>query len=211
MSGILQSVVTSFISVRPTTIGQSFGGGYYAGQISTTGGVATHYLIVAPVASGENPSLRYQAFGGGTPPSSDIDGPTNSSQMNSSQYPAAQFCEGRSIGGFDDWYMPAKAEMEVCYYNLKPTTQVNSTNHGTNAYAVPARGSNYTSGTPAQTSATDFKNTGSQAFAVDNYWTSTGFSTQGPFAWVQYFGMGIQSTPFRSGYYRVRAVRRVAV
>jgi hypothetical protein len=33
----------------PTTIGQAFGGGFYAGQISTTANsVATHYLIVGP-------------------------------------------------------------------------------------------------------------------------------------------------------------------
>ena len=39
---------------KPTVIGQSFGGGYYGGQISVAGnGVASHYLVVAPVSSGQ--------------------------------------------------------------------------------------------------------------------------------------------------------------
>jgi hypothetical protein len=38
----------------PSVIGQSFGGGFYAGQISTAGNrVADYYIIVGPVASAE--------------------------------------------------------------------------------------------------------------------------------------------------------------
>ena len=113
------------------------------------------------------------------------------------------------IGGFSDWYMPALNELEVCYYNLKPTTTSNSTSFGTNTYAVPSRGSNYTTGTPAQTSATDFQSTGAEDFAADKYWCSTEPSSL--YAWRIQFGYGSQNAYRKDRYFRVRAIRRVAV
>ena len=195
----------------PTVIGESYGGGYYAGQISTAGnGTADYYLIVAPVSSGENSSKQWKTTNTSTSgTSSVIDGPTNSANMDNATHPAAQFCEGLTIGGYSDWYMPAKNELEVCYYNLKPTTQTNNTSSGINTNAVPSRGSNYTSGTPAQTSATDFKNTGTEDFAADFYWSST--ERSGSFAWDQYFEGGGQYFTSKGNDFRVRAVRRVAV
>ena len=193
-------------------VGQSFGGGYFAGQISTAGtGVANYNLVIAPVASGQTSGKEWKTSNTSTAgTSSVIDGPTNSSNMNNATHPAAQFCEGLSIGGFSDWYMPAKNELEVCYYNLKPTTTSNNTSSGTNTNAVPSRGSNYTSGTPAQTSATDFKSGGTEAFAAGYYWSSTGNSAS--YAWLQFFNSGGQYSYSPKTYStRVRAVRRVAV
>ena len=212
MTGIMQAVITSFISTGPTTIGQAFGGGFWAGQISTAGnGIADYNLVIAPVASGQNTSIQWKTSNTSTAgTSSVIDGPTNSANMNNATHPAAQFCEGLTIGGFSDWYMPAKNELEVCYYNLKPTTTSNYTSSGTNTNAVPSRGSNYTSGTPAQTSATDFKSGGAEAFAAGVYWSST--EASGPDAWTQFFNNGRQYYSFaKTNSYRVRAVRRVAV
>jgi hypothetical protein len=105
--------------------------------------------------------------------------------------------------------MPAKNELEVCYYNLKPTTTSNNTSSGINANAVPARASNYTAGTPAQTSATDFKDTGTEDFALAFYWASTENSAMT--AGIQIFDYGLQILSNKTGSYRVRAVRRVAV
>lgn len=212
MTGIMQAVITSFISTGPTTIGQAFGGGFWAGQISTAGtGVADYNLVVAPVASGESSSKQWKTSTTSTAgTSSVIDGPTNSANMNNASHPAAQFCEGLTIGGFSDWYMPAKNELEVCYYNLKPTTTSNNISSGTNTNAVPSRGSDYTSGTPAQTSATDFKSGGAEAFAAGIYWSSTEVSATG--AWAQNFANGRQYYGvFKTYSFRVRAVRRVAV
>ena len=211
MTGIMQAVITSFISTGPTTIGQAFGGGFWAGQISTAGnGIADYNLVIAPVASGQNNSVQWKTSNTSTAgTSSVIDGPTNSANMNNATHPAAQFCEGLTIGGFSDWYMPAKNELEVCYYNLKPTTYVNTTSSGTNTNAVPSRGSNYTSGTPAQTSATDFKSGGAEAFAAANYWSSTEASANS--AWEQSLDYGFQLNLVKTNYLRVRAVRRVAV
>ena len=198
-------------SPGPSVIGEAFGGGFYAGQISTAGnGTADYYLIVAPVSSGQNSSIQWKTSNTSTSgTSSVIDGPTNSANMNNATHPAAQFCEGLTIGGFTDWYMPAKNELEVCYYNLKPTTTANNTSSGTNTNAVPSRGSNYTSGTPAQTSATDFKNTGSEDFAAASYWSSTEDSATN--AWRQDFSGGGQSSSSKSTNLRVRAVRRLPV
>ena len=194
----------------PTVIGQAFGGGFYAGQISTTANsVATHYLVIGPLSSAQSTLQWKNANTTTAGTSSDIDGPTNSSNMNNASHPAAQFCEGLTIGGFSDWYMPAKNELEVCYFNLKPTTTSNDTSAGTNTNAVPSRGSNYTSGTPAQTSAAAFQSGGSEAFAAFNYWSSTEFSATN--ARKQIFNDGLQNYLYKTNSYRVRAVRRVAV
>ena len=193
----------------PTVIGQAYGGGYYAGQIGVSS-VATHYLVVGPVASAQNSSVQWKTTNTTTAgTTSVIDGPTNSSNMNNASHPAAQFCEGLTIGGFSDWYMPAKNELEVCYYNLKPTTASNNTSSGTNTNAVPSRGSNYTTGTPAQTSVTDFQTGGAEAFAADVYWSSTEYSAAT--AWFQVFSSGFQLYDGKSNSNRVRAIRRVAV
>ena len=200
----------------PTVIGQSFGGGFYAGQISTAGNsVADYYLIVGPVASAENASKKYKNTNTSVPgAASVIEGPQNTADMvadgDATVYPAAHFCDGLTIGGFSDWYLPAKLEIEVCYYNLKPTTANNETSaNGINAYAVPARASKYTTGTPAQTSATSFQSTGTEDFLVSNYWTST--DPFASFGFVEYFGSGSIGYASKTGAYRVRAIRRIAV
>jgi hypothetical protein len=205
-------------SATPTlpVIGSAFGGGFFAGQISTAGNsVADYNIVVGPVATAQT-YLKWKNANTATPGSdSVIDGPQNTADMvadgNATVYPCAHFCNDLVIGGFSDWYMPAKNELEVCYYNLKPTTESNSTTSGINPNAVPARASNYTAGTPAQTSATNFQSTGTENYTVDFYWTSTEFSATA--AWMQYFGNGYQSGRQKSPSftYIVRAIRRVAV
>lgn len=212
-------------------IGTAYQGGFYAGQISTTAnGVATHNLVVAPKSSGESASLQYKTTATGTAgTSSDIAGPTNSSNMNNASHPAAQFCEGLSIGGYSDWYLPARDELEVCYYNLKPTdngnvdTNSDSTINGPNPYSVPTRTGAYVQGTPAQspgqTTATDFQidNSvfppviGAQTFEDTTYWNSTEVSTNNANAYRNSFLNGTQGNIAKTTTYRVRAVRRVAV
>ena len=198
----------------PSVIGQAFGGGYYAGQIGVSG-VATHYIIVGPIASAQN-TLKWKNANTATAGAdSVIDGPQNTADMvadgNSTVYPCAHFCNDLSTGGQTDWYMPAKNELEVCFYNLKPTTTLNDANTGINANAVPSRGSNYTSGNPAQTTAAAFiTSTGAEAFNSAQYWSSTEASaTKG---WTQYFLNGYQYSGFdKTTSLKVRAVRRVAV
>ena len=203
--------------VAPTVIGQAYGGGYYAGQIGVSS-VATHYLVVGPLSTAENAGAKWDNKNTATPGAdSVIDGPQNTADMvadgSSTVYPAGHFCNDLTIGGFSDWYMPAKNELEVCYYNLKPTTSTNNTTtgNGINANAVPSRGSKYTAGSPAQTSATDFKTaTGTEPFSAAWYWSSTESSATA--AASQFFGTGYQYIDHvKSASNRVRAIRRVAV
>jgi len=197
------------------TIGQAFGGGFFAGQISTAGnGVADYNLVVGPAASAQNSSKQWKNANTATAGAdSDIDGPQNTADIvadgNSTVYPAAHFCNDLVIGGFSDWYLPAENELNVCYYNLKPDSFSNDTNSGINPNAVPARASNYTAGDPAQTSAADFKDTGAEDFAADSYFSSTEFSATEVVRIG--FGNGAQGG-FPKTYYRnVRAIRRVPV
>lgn len=203
-------------SVSPVqAIGDAFGGGFYAGQIGVAG-VATHYIIVGPLASAQTSGIAWKnANTATTGADSFIDGPQNTADMvaggSSTVYPSAHFCNNVTTGGFSDWYMPAINELEVCYYGLKPTTTTNNTAVGTNTNAVPSRGSNYTSGTPAQTSAAAFvTSTGAEAFTADYYWSSTEYSSAG--GWSKHFGNASQYYGYsKLSPHRVRAIRRVAV
>tara|TARA_R110000803_G_scaffold14711_3_gene40879 strand:+ start:1205 stop:2140 length:936 start_codon:yes stop_codon:yes gene_type:complete len=203
-------------AVQIPTVGAAYEGGFFAGQISTAGnGVADYNLVVGPLATAENSSKQWDNKNTATPGADSlIDGPQNTADMvadgNATVYPGAHFCNGVTSGGFSDWYMPARNELEVCYYNLKPNTTSNSAAWGGNTNAVPSRGSNYTAGTPAQTSATIFQGTNSEAFSATlAYWSSTEASaTQG---FRQIFSYGGQYAETKSLSRRVRAVRRVAV
>jgi hypothetical protein len=218
MSGAIQATFMnqrSFGPPPPGAIGSAYQGGFYAGSISTTGdGVATHYLVVGPLSS-TNTSLVWKTSASATTGTdSFIDGPANTAAMiaaGAADHPCADFCNNLVVGGYDDWYMPARNELEVCYFNLKPTTDSNSTSSGINANAVPPRASNYTSGTPAQTAATAFITGGSEAFATPSYWSSTQFSANSTRAHFQQFLDGAQGTLSKAGLLNLRAIRRVPV
>ena len=202
-------------SVTPLVIGGALGGGFFAGQIGVSG-VATHNLVVGPKSSAQNASITWKnANTGPAVGNSVIDGPQNTADIvadgNSTVYPAAHFCNNLVIGGFSDWYMPAQNELEVCYYNLKPTTTSNDTSSGTNSNAVPTRVNNYTAGNPAQTSATDFQSGGTEAYTANYYWSSTQFQYSVTGANIQIFSTGAQSSYGKAYSWNVRAIRRVAV
>lgn len=195
----------------PTVLGQAYGGGYYAGQISVNGdGIATHYLVISPKASGESTSKQWKTTNTSTTGTgSVIAGPTNSANMNNALHPAAQFCESLAIGGYGDWYLPALYELELIYYNLKPGTQLNDINWGLNTYAIPSRVANYTTTDPAQTSVSAFQTGGSEAFELLDYWTSTQSSTTN--AYCINFDTGTQNNYPKIISLCARAVRRVAI
>lgn len=212
-TGPASAASNSVTPIAPTTIGEAFGGGFYAGQIGVSG-TATHYLIIGPVASAESNNRKYKNATTATAGAdSVIDGPQNTADMvadgSSTVYPCAHFCNDLVIGGFSDWYMPAKNELEVCYYNLKPTTTSNVTSVGTNANSVPERTSNYTTGTPARTSVTDFRSTGTEFFSSTHYWSSTEVSATN--ARTVSFSDGSQNSYPKSYENPVRAIRRIPV
>jgi len=214
MSGIQQLVMRDLQSYGPVfpNIGAPYGGGYIGGKISVLG--VQYYLIVAPKASGEVSGKTWGTYGVTTGFTSVINGPINSAGEAAlgSAYQAATFCEGLTIGGYSDWYLPAKNELEVLYYFLKPTTDANNTSSGSNANAVSPEpiSTNYTSGSPAQTSAgIGFRDGETNAFASSQYWSSTESSAND--AWRQSFYGGYQNytVKYDSGY--ARAVRIILV
>ncbi|WP_312964630.1 Lcl domain-containing protein [Stutzerimonas kunmingensis] len=192
----------------PTVIGQAFGGGFYAGKVQQSDGV--YLVIVAPKAS--ETTLAWKASQTATAGTASLnDGLANSNAMNNATHPAAQYCRAYNGGGFSDWYLPAKDELEVCYRNLKPDATANSTTHGANTNSVPV-GANYTAGRPAQTSAAVFKTGGAEAFTVPTYyWTSTEYAADA--AWRQRFSDGSQydANGYKNATTWVRPVRRVKI
>jgi hypothetical protein len=214
MSGIQQMLTGgTYTPPPPTTIGQSYGGGFYAGKINVSG--TQYYLIVAPKATGESLNISWGVVGTTTGITSVINGPTNSASLAAlgASYQAATFCEGLTIGGYTDWYLPAKNELEVLYYFLKPTTDVNDDTSGSNANAVSPEpiSTNYTSGSPAQTSAgIGFRFGETNAFSLSSpFWSSTELTANA--AWLQEFTNGNQDGTNKNYSRSVRAVRRIPV
>jgi hypothetical protein len=207
-------------------IGDSFAGGYFAGYIShTANSVATHALIVAPVSSGASgtgytvtTNYQWKINGNITPNTLSLfDGRANTDSMITNgiaSHPAAQFCVNLTIGGYTDWYLPASRELEIAYFNLKPTTTNNQTGFGINPNAVPARASNYTLSAPPRTSVAIFQSGNSQAFAASAHWGSTEQSpspTTAAFTANFSDGTNAGNLSLKTESLRVRAFRRIAL
>jgi hypothetical protein len=199
--------------------------------------MAKFRVIVAPKSSGENSSKAYKNANTGTIAAAGTltEGLKATLALvadgNSTVYPAAHYCNDLSIGGYSDWYLPARDELELIYRNLKPMTANNYTtanrptgatpnyqnlgslgdtapNHGVNNNSDP-QGVAYTTTVPGQTSVAAFQTGGAEAMTLNNYWSSTEFSTTG--AWIQaYTGSieGYQPPNNKDGTNYVRAVRR---
>jgi hypothetical protein len=206
----------------PAVIGESFGGGYFAGYIShTADGNPTHALIVAPVsggASGTNypNTTTYAHKTSGTATvntASDYDGKANTEAMVAAgiaDHPAAQFCVGLSLGGFSDWYLPSRLELYIAYFNLKPSTAANTTAWGINPYAVPPIASNFTTNYPFQTGVSIFRSSSSEAFAIGTPHSSSTELFSINYAAVR-FDDGLRFNYSKTSPAAVRAFRRIAL
>jgi hypothetical protein len=205
----------------PAVIGEEFGGGFFAGYIShTADGNPTHALIVAPRATGATGTgytlttmLAWKTANTATAgTTSAFDGAANTAAMVAAgiaDHPAAEFCANLSIGGFTDWYLPSRYELDIAYFNMKPSTDGNNTSWGTNIYAVPQRNSNWTTAYPTQTALTAF-NTSAEAFVANSHWSSTEGGAGN--SWVLNFVSGGQGQASKTGFFlRVRAFRKLAL
>ena len=204
----------------PVNIGDAYEGGYFAGYIShTADGNPTHALIVAPRATGATGSsytlttnLQWKTANSATAGTdSAFDGAANTAAMVTAgiaNHPAANFCVGLSIGGYSDWYLPARYELDIAYFNLKPGTGANDTNWGSNIYSVPRRPLNNAPLFPRQTALTAF-NTTAEAFVADNHWSSS--QTSAPIGWFFNFTNGIHFNSAKTFLNRVRAFRKLAL
>jgi len=193
-------------------IGQFYQGGYFAGYIShTANSTATHGLIVAPKETGESSSLQWKTTTTTTSGTdSEYDGAANTASMSDANHPAANFCAGLTIGGYSDWYLPAIFEIDIAYFNLKPTTTSNNTDSGENPYSVPERTVEYTAGNPTQTSVSIFQSGGSQAFvSASEYWTS--LQADATFSYFISFDDGSYDVETKTTSLYVRAFRKFAL
>lgn len=194
----------------PTTPGTPFGGGYYAGRIMVDG--VEYALVVAPKTQGEADSLRWKTSNTPTVGTdSRNDGWSNTQAMiqaGSAIHPAAAFCRGLNINGYDDWYLPSQDELEILYRVFKPTLTNNNTDSGANPSAIPPTG-NYTTGNPAYTNDVVFRQGGGEVFYTGYYWSSTQSSSTN--CLNTHFGTGYQGTSSKTTPRQVRAVRRVAI
>ena len=145
----------------------------------------------------------------------------NTASMNDNSHPAAQYCRTLTAGGYTDWYLPSRDELELCYRYLKPTTTNNTTSDpsiggnqntqpGTNLNSVPV-GAPYTTTKPLQTIVTAFCTGSVAAFDAGWCWTSTESSTNPSSSLFQYFSDGTQYWLSKTNVYRVRGIRRIPI
>ena len=201
--------------------------------------MARYRVIVAPKAGGENASAAWKNANTAGPAACGTltEGRKATLAMvaadTSTVYPAAHWCNALTIGGYTDWYLPARDELELLWRNLKPVTDANYTGadrpaaatpnytnlgsyggteatHGLNKNSDPA-GAAYTGSIPAQTSVAAFRAGGTEAleFGAAYYWSSTEYSA--PHAWLQVWGSsspGTQISGNKGNPLRARAVRR---
>lgn len=208
------STATSFttpVQYAPTVAGTAFGGGFYGGRLKI--GTDSYALIVAPKASGESASLQLkttQTTTAGT--ASTWDGGANTAAMiaaGATTHPAANFCGGLTIGGYTDWVLPAKDQLEVIYRRLKPSTTSNIAGQGTNSSSDPV-GAAHTTGDPTQTASAAFKTGGAEAFTPAFYWNSTQQAASANF--FTSFSNGYQSSgELKDVVHLVRAVRMIKI
>jgi hypothetical protein len=194
----------------PTIPGTPFAGGFYVGKINIAG--ALFALVVAPKAEGEHEPTPWNKNSKEVAGALSFnDGLANTNAMAEAGSKLATWARGLRIGGFDDWYLPSRDELEIIYRNLKPTTEENwGYRSGENPSAVPPTWP-YTDADPKQTDAEAFRAGGEQAFETEWYWTSTQPASNPSYAWLQYFFDGYQYNYPKVTAYRARAVRRVAI
>lgn len=201
---------------EPTGIGEPFQGGYYVGKMNYGVEGEDYWLVVAEKSSTVTRSWK-------TTSSSDsvnslFDGAANTAAKSGASFPAMNYCSNYVKDGYDDWYLPARDELELCYRNLKPSTSLNFTGNrlgggkqGENTNSIPV-GLAYTTIDPPQTPAFEFRDGGAQFFESDAYyWCSSQSPVDVNAGLTQIMGTGIQGDSPKLTSLLVRPVRRVKI
>jgi hypothetical protein len=228
MIGTVTGALGTSLTVNVTSVDGS-------GTLTDWSIMAKFRVIVSPKSSGENYSqFKNATTAAPTATRTLTEGLKATLAMvadgNATVYPAAHFCNNLSTGGYSDWYMPARDELELCFRNLKPMTNNNyvvanrpvsaynyatlgsladtANTHGTNNNSNP-QGVAYTTTVPGQTSVLAFQTGGAEAFTASQHWASTEFSSANSF--TVDFRVGEAGRQDNIGYtstYYTRAVRR---
>lgn len=131
-------------SLRPTVMGQAYGGGYWVGDTNLPDG--TYAIIMAPKAAGESQKQLQSPLGSLPGATSITDSAGNTTALAGVTSPAAAWVRSLNIGGFTDWQIPAKQVLADALDNVTPANP----------------------NTPAL-----FATGGSEALVATAYWTST--------------------------------------
>lgn len=106
--------------ITAPAIGQPWQGGIYAGLVRGIAGAPDYHLIVSDPAS-HFEDVEWGSYGekeaGATCP---FDGLANTLALLESgrSHPAAEKAAAVRDGGFEDWYLPARRELAIAYWNL---------------------------------------------------------------------------------------------
>lgn len=186
----------------------ALGGGFYMGLINHNG--QPHAVIRAPKAEGHFVDVAWGEYGQKVEGAdSYTDGLANTIAMAEAGSEPARKVLALKIGGAEDWSLPARDQLELCYRAAKPTAEENYTyRSGENPSAVPPTHA-YTEQRPAQTADALFQDGGAEAFDDRYYWSSTQYSAD--CAWTQHFTGGNQGTSNKDNEFRAFAVRMIPV
>lgn len=182
-------------------------GGYYAGLVNVNG--ETKAIIVAPKDQGEYEgkwSKSHEQIHGASCP---VDGQQNTRDMIAAGVDLGMWAQALGIGGFTDWHVPSRDQLEIIYRAFKPANYENAPYSGINSNSVPAH-SSYTSDDPLQCKVESFKRGGTEAFDHSSYyWTSTQINEMS--VCILLFHDGGQTNTWKDNDLRARAVRTVNV
>lgn len=195
-----------------TVYGDPLDGGYYVGDIVISG---IQYKLIA-AAKADIVTLLWKTTSSPTTGTTSLnDGLANTNAMNNTDHPAAQYCKAYTGGGHNDWYLPARDELETAYRNLKSFNTPNAVGSrdgggtmGMNSNSVPI-GAAYTTSNPLQTTKAAFITGGAQSFEDAQYWCSTQGVNNANQAKLQEFYTGGQIVTAKSIGRQVRPFRKI--
>lgn len=136
--------------------------------------------------------------------------------QGSGTFEAAVYCDGLNSGGFTDWYLPSRWELDILYRTLKPGVAANVTNIVANPYMVAMEGlftGQYTTSNPPQTANPLFKTGGAQALpdSTARIWTISDDAGQQEAITKTFNTGGEQMQPWNIGATVVPIRRQLAV
>lgn len=199
----MQSVALAAPAFTLPEIGQAYGGGFFSGVTVQDG---KRYMLIT---AGREHELEGEWGEYGTKiegADSFTDGRANTEAMAAAGSELAQQVLALSIGGHNDWAIPARDQQELQYRNLKPTARENYcwSRDGDNPNSLPI-GLLYTPESPTKTTVGAFREGGSEAFQPTWYWSSSQRSAY--LAFIMAFGVGFQGDSGKDTELRVRPVR----